>query len=1057
MTQPGGKPCCTSLAATKEKVTTALLDLLLGAAEGIPCESRWTHLSPAFKKTLVRKVVHSEGLKNFGNFMGGSAAGDHAIDGDAAAAMGDFLQALNGVRLHRAVEYYKNESVYWELAVLTIVMKIADKLLYALMGGADRHAAPCTLSELVNQESSLIAVVMSELSALLDTWDGDALRRPWCILQLVGAPVQQIDFVRQSRSQVLLMISSLSRRCERKFAGWPYRLHVLVEPAASEELRTAVSEAAAAERQCCTDTFLLGIRRKFPSAELLRSERCRRVLQAVLKSVRLATDFSERQNASITSSQPRRSGARAFAHYSKEHLIQQACTVHRHYGGDGGRKLASLVDSMKPVKAKLMPLLTPLGANTLPEQPAIDVPLSIPLTAPLAEPAGANQEPQHEQVVALGAAGDHADADVGHGIISPFSFGRNEVMLEGVVAEVKATKAKATPRSRSPKSKLRRGLSPFMLYKNQLIKAAKANAAGRPLSPEELSDLKAHAKARWEAIGDKSAYDELYRNWQVGEATPKTVSQARDFLGIWGGGSASSPVSAVELWRHVKQHGMPSDDQVHGDTRCFIDADTTTVDWRTYSGFNLHGCLRGALGVCSRSIAACPAFSLIHDGLENYLDFLPRSLSCKGDILLVVEGKLKEPMGQIARRVFFITGTVWKPKVFDATLCDFVQDSDRTAPMLTLPCDVRIARRQSLVSAQYQCVATECSGALVMSLTSVFSSMILFEAVYDPVLLDNSMNFSRIRAVERQGILYEPGMGQPLKADAMAQRRRERRQASAAARVRRQDDPLAGLVRGRGRGRGRGRSHPGKQQRSAGVDRGRGEGSEHGGGVEDGARRGDVAGEELPPSDFALGSEAPCLVDAASASGPHDGAVDGMAADDMDIDVVQPGDFAADDDEDLDLEAELGLLIGEDLQELQATFGERGSAGDPLVSGDGPEDGVLGLNAELVADVLGGAAINAEALGLGVHDSCADGGGADEKDPSAEASPHEAGQEELEVPLVPPSVWERYRVQKPSGMGYVIRDGRSVMRIIRGKPKHALSVRCLLPAQRLHFFVATAL
>ena len=41
-----------------------------------------------------------------------------------------------------------------------------------------------------------------------------------------------------------------------------------------------------------------------------------------------------------------------------------------------------------------------------------------------------------------------------------------------------------------------------------------------------------------------------------------------------------------------------------------------------------------------------------------------------------------------------------------------------------------------------------------------------------------------------------------------------------------------------------------------------------------------------------------------------------MAADDMDIDVVQPGDFAADDDEDLDLEAELGLLIGEDLQEL---------------------------------------------------------------------------------------------------------------------------------------------
>ena len=52
------RPCCSSLDGAKERYTIAMVNLLVGTSDPIPCESRWTHLLPNFKKSLARRLVN---------------------------------------------------------------------------------------------------------------------------------------------------------------------------------------------------------------------------------------------------------------------------------------------------------------------------------------------------------------------------------------------------------------------------------------------------------------------------------------------------------------------------------------------------------------------------------------------------------------------------------------------------------------------------------------------------------------------------------------------------------------------------------------------------------------------------------------------------------------------------------------------------------------------------------------------------------------------------------------------------------------------------------------
>lgn len=141
-----------------------------------------------------------------------------------------------------------------------------------------------------------------------------------------------------------------------------------------------------------------------------------------------------------------------------------------------------------------------------------------------------------------------------------------------------------------------------------------------------------------------------------------------------------------------------------------------------------------------------------------------------------------------------------------------------------------------------------------------------------------------------------------------------------------------------------------------------------------------------------------------------------------------------------DLDVEMEGLLEQDLQELAATYGDGAIAPEAAGHGDAganllePEGATIAMDAEFaqaaeLAD-LGGEVdigLSADAHAAGTGNSAAS---------SSDVAPVAA---ELAAPQ---TLKQRLGVADPSPMGYVYHDGRSILRIQRGKPKVSLSVKC---------------
>ena len=215
------KPCCSSKEVAMQASLASTTNPAMGAAEKIPSESRWTNLTSSFRKTLVRRVTCPTSSLDFTG-PASLAVEPGSLDSDDGAAMGNFLQSLNGVRAFRGRKYLSDARKFWEMGVLTVVLGVADKLLFALLGGADREEVPCTMQQLLGQGESPISKVMAEMLSLLEDWVGDPLRKPWMILDILGAPMECADFIRWARAQILLVNSALMRRYECRYGLLPF-------------------------------------------------------------------------------------------------------------------------------------------------------------------------------------------------------------------------------------------------------------------------------------------------------------------------------------------------------------------------------------------------------------------------------------------------------------------------------------------------------------------------------------------------------------------------------------------------------------------------------------------------------------------------------------------------------------------------------------------------------------------------------------------------------------------------------------------------------------------
>lgn len=161
------KRCCANAADAEDKYITSVANLVVGSADRIPTESRWTNMLPAMKKTLVRRFLHNLGLQVVCQMAPHEVQGGTTMD-DEAQASADYFKIVNGTRARRAREYLEDERMIAEVAAFTIIMDTADALLYALLGGVERSEPPCKVEALVSRGSSLVGEVQSRLMALLE-------------------------------------------------------------------------------------------------------------------------------------------------------------------------------------------------------------------------------------------------------------------------------------------------------------------------------------------------------------------------------------------------------------------------------------------------------------------------------------------------------------------------------------------------------------------------------------------------------------------------------------------------------------------------------------------------------------------------------------------------------------------------------------------------------------------------------------------------------------------------------------------------------------------------
>ena len=169
---------------------------------------------------------------------------------------------------------------------------------------------------------------------LSETWLlGGKTRKPWALLDALGALVVEEGFLRWSRSQVLRISSALYRRFEGRLAAWPYRLYALANEFFTEEEKLATATALLQADVGVLDVYSRGIKAMFPTMQRLLSHRCATILAADFKVHPFGTDSVERLNAELARGHPSRAPARTFSHMARESVLRQTLVERRAHNG----------------------------------------------------------------------------------------------------------------------------------------------------------------------------------------------------------------------------------------------------------------------------------------------------------------------------------------------------------------------------------------------------------------------------------------------------------------------------------------------------------------------------------------------------------------------------------------------------------------------------------------------------------------------------------------------------------------------------------------------------
>lgn len=577
--------------------------------------------------------------------------------------------------------------------------------------------------------------------------------------------------------------------------------------------------------------------------------------------------------------------------------------------------------------------------------------------------------------------------------------------------------------------KKKRGLSPYMLLKNQTMQNAKRLKGGSKLTPSEIQQVTLHAKATMHTLEESGVQRELYDNWRAESQDLQLAAAnvAKPLKTAWGGGCKACPVSASELVQYHNLNGWPSDNEVYHEQK-HSPAPTTTIEFGSFSSYNLFGCSQSGKGCCLSKFGRDPRCALLHDSLCNYLEVKGKAVAESGEVMIMLEGELANPPGKMCRRVGLITNVIWSPRCFDMIVFEFEKEECIGQDELELPAFCKIKTRTCKVSDHYTVAATLCSGDLVLELAAAFQKLSLFTVKEDVADRDDSLRWSKISACQLEGIICSPELRTPLFEEDRKRQAAALRAENKAARLLK-TDPMSSTGRGPGRG---GRRRPASSGRGRGC------------------------------SEFATASHSAEAPLRATSGRDADNDSGGGGAHDMHGSHAFAGSSGDG--------GHARPMPGSDLD------GGDGHGVGPGIHDEFDWDIVDGLEAELVGLPEGDAAEIGEAFRDGLH---AEGEGglrgpavvvvddAGQLDESLRRESDLAGLpgEEEEPPLPPPaglpplgeegqapsppqpppppiSLQDLHRLVGPTNKGWWSQDGEPILQIMRGNPKGNLVIQC---------------
>lgn len=185
----------------------------------------------------------------------------------------------------------------------------------------------------------------------------------------------------------------------------------------------------------------------------------------------------------------------------------------------------------------------------------------------------------------------------------------------------------------------------------------------------------------------------------------------------WGGGCKEVTITKEELHEYLVEHGWPSDESLRSKrTPAQELLHHVTPDIEVANDYSIWGIDRQPRNI-DRALVNRARFDICEKGLFNILEHrLGKEVAGAGDLMLVFSGPSLSRPDQMHRCACIVAGTCYSPKVWDAACLCFDDPAQVHSLAFQLPCWVRLASRDSLLTGQKITVDLNTSDQFILGL-----------------------------------------------------------------------------------------------------------------------------------------------------------------------------------------------------------------------------------------------------------------------------------------------------------------------------------------------------